>query len=216
MKRLATFALFGLVSLSTSYATTVTAAGGQVAAQSITYSGTTIATSSGSLNFGSTPNPLSGTYTESVVRDSTTGFLDFVYSVTDTTTGYNSTYPGILEGVSMASFTGFTTDIGYVAGTGTSPVPMSMGRTEDVVNFSWNGFNGSNSTPIDPGETIPTLVIKTDASYYTLGTLGATDGIGGNATVYGPTSTPEPVSMSLLGGGLFIIGGLRLRRKATR
>lgn len=136
--------------------------------------------------------------------------------VTDTTTGENATYPGILESVTAASYTGYTTNVGYVAGTGTSAAPNSEGRTDDVVNFNWNGFNGSASNPIMPGQETPLLVIETDASYYTLGTMGASDGVAGGSVAYGPAAAPEPVSMSLLGGGLAFVGLVRWRRKTAK
>jgi PEP-CTERM motif len=219
MKQILTGVLFlGIAGFSPCFATTVTAGGGQIAANSITFSGTTLATLSGPVIFPpGSPNPLSATYTETVLRDSTTGFLDFVFTVTDTTVGANATYPGILETVTMASYTGFTTDVGYVAGTGNSATPISMGRTADVVNFDWRGFGTTTANPIMPGQTTPELVIKTNAPTYTLGTLGANDGIAGGATVYGPSSgVPEPLSMALLGGGLAAIGVVRLRRKMAR
>ena len=177
------------------------------------------------VNFGTTVNPLSATVTETVFRDGSNlacpagGCLDFVYQFTDTTKGATNTFPGIIERLTAASYSGFLTDFGYVTGTGSNGTttadvaPQFFSRSQtpgDVVSFSYELVN------IQPGQTSDLLVIATNATNYaTNGTIGIQDGVAGSASgfSFSPTAaTPEPVSMGLLGGGLALLGIARMRK----
>lgn len=183
-----------------------------------------LATASGAVTFPVTPNPLSANFTEWVYKDPspdlacpTGGCLDFVYQFTDTTKGASATYPGVIERMTGSSYTGFLTDVGYVATTGKNSggstadiAPNATDRSAlpgDVVAFDFQGVAN-----VTPGEESDLLVIKTDAHNYAVGTIGIQDGVAGSAVGFAPSSVPEPVTMGLLGGGLALLGIARWRR----
>jgi hypothetical protein len=154
----------------------------------------------------------SGTFTASatawVYSDTANAFcsgcLDFVYQVT------RSAGTDTIERITAGSFTGFSTDVGSVT---TSPgvVPSTVDRssTGSVIGFSYAGgaaLSGTQGTQL--------LVVETNALHYTVGLLSVQDQQTANGVGFQPTAVPEPVSMSLLGGGLAMLGLLRFRRKA--
>ena len=224
-KLLTTLALGLTATLPCLYADTLVAPGmSGVPATPTTLTGATQLATTGveTVNFGNTSNPLSATVTQTVYRDGSNlacpagGCLDFVFQFTDTTKGANNTFPGIIERLSSASFSGFLTNFGYVVGTGAAP--DSFGRSNnpgDAISFFFNINN------VQPGQTTDLLVVKTDAtSYNTNGSIGLQDGTAGNANglSFAPasSSTPEPVSMGLLGSGLAVLGLARLRRSSKK
>jgi protein TonB len=75
----------------------------------------------------------------------------------------------------MASFAGYTTNVGYETGTGTptSTVPDTVKRSGDVIDFSF----GTAST-FGPGVVSPYLVVETNATTYAPGTVGVVGGVG--------------------------------------
>jgi hypothetical protein len=238
LKKIFAFAsLFGLIGLSSTYAVTITSTGTeQPVSGAATLSGfTQIATVSGTFPFPGSPDPLTATYTDSVWRNNTTGFLDFVIQVTNTTdpskvSSSQGGYQGIIESISDAAFSGFTTDADYVAGTGTCKTsstdttcpqnPSSVSRS-----FSVTPLGGSNvkfyfsTSPLGAGSTSPELVIATNALFYDEnGTVSAQDGSAAGATAFEPTSAPEPATIALFGGGFALLGLARIRsnRKTSR
>jgi len=203
----------------------------EVPATPTTLTGATMLASTGvePVNFGTTVNPLTATVTETVYRDGINlacpagGCLDFVYQFTDTTKGATNTFPGILERLTAASFSGFTTYFGYVANTGSNGTttaniaPQFFSRSQnpgDVVSFSYELIN------VQPGQTSDLLVIATNAvNYSTNGTIGLQDGVAGSASgfSFSPTAgVPEPISMGLLGSGLALLGLVRYRQSAKK
>ena len=147
----------------------------------------------------------SGTFTAnataSVYSDSANTFcvgcLDFVYMVTRT--GGNDP----IERITVGDFTGYLVDAGVVT---SSPGfgPDSVNRSADggVVGFNYQSTNltGTDSTQL--------LVVQTNATNYMAGLLSIQDRQSANGLGFQPVAaTPEPVSMTLLGGGLALLGG---------
>lgn len=173
-------------------------------ADPLTTSGfTTVASTSGTF---STPAE-NGTYSAYVVRE-TSGTLDFVYKFHN-----DASSASRLERVTAYNFAGFTTNVGYVAGSG-DVAPGSADRTADgkVVAFNFLGPSDAN-----PGQTSDTLVIRTNATEFTSGTYTFQDGGATTVAAYSPTSsttlpTPEPSSLLSLGLGGLVIAGISRRR----
>ncbi|HEX4053437.1 MAG TPA: hypothetical protein VHX86_04155 [Tepidisphaeraceae bacterium] len=141
-----------------------------------------------------------GTITSQVLKDSTTGGLDFVYHFANS----DNSADGI-QRLSVQGFAGFTVDADYIPGTGAAfPATVNLDATGDIV-----GFTFSAAAPVAPGLTADDLVVKTDASAYTLGDASLQDGGNGNVVVYVP-AVPEPVSAALAAFGF---SALALRRR---
>jgi hypothetical protein len=148
---------------------------------------------------------ISGTYMESVYREST-GSLSFVYQLANTG-------PDPLERMTGSAYGGFTTDVSFVAGSG-SRDPLFADRTStpgDAVGFHYT--DGDN---ILPGERSDLLIVRTDATFFGGGTITFQDG--GVAEVAGlaPAPAPEPASLTLALVGLPGVGLYLWRRRRTR
>jgi hypothetical protein len=133
--------------------------------------------------------------------------LDFLITV-------HNSGPGIIERVSTSAFDSFLVDVGYNSTlSGTGPIaPTTVDRSTDgsVIGFNF----------IPPGSNIGTngnsmeLEIMTNATTYVPGFVSIQDGQAGTSAGYQPSGTPEPVSMSLIGGGLALLGLARWRRSS--
>lgn len=152
----------------------------------------------------------SGTFTanatSSVYSDSANTFcagcLDFVYMITRT----GGTDP--IERITAGSFADYLVDAGVVT---SSPgfTPLSVDRSSDGGVIGFNYQNAANLTGTDSTQL---LVVQTNATSFAAGLLSVQDQLSANGVGFQPASTPEPVSMSLLGGGLALIGLGRWRR----
>ena len=132
------------------------------------------------------------------------GCLDFVYMVTRT--GGNDP----IERITAGNFAGYMVDAGVVS---SSPglAPSSVNRSGGDGGVV--GFNYQTTNLTDNGST-QLLVIQTNATNYMAGLLSVQDQLTANGVGFQPAAaTPEPVSMSLFGGGLALLGAARLRRK---
>ncbi len=122
------------------------------------------------------------------------GCLDFVYQFTNNGGDSN-------ERFSMYNFAGFLIDVG------TDPFGIHDPTTIDrSVNGLVIGFDFPASDEIGPGQTTPLLVIETNALHFTTGYASAQDGTAGYGAAYSPIALPEPSSLALMGGGLFVLG----------
>jgi len=134
------------------------------------------------------------------------GCLDFVYQVTRT----SGTDP--IERITGGSFTGYLTNVGWVAGSpGVTPTSVDRSTgTGSVIGFNYAGASALTGTQ---GTQI--LVVQTNATRYTAGLMSAIDQQSANGVAFQPASVPEPISMSLLGSGLALLGMARWRRKKS-
>jgi PEP-CTERM motif-containing protein len=137
------------------------------------------------------------------------GCLDFFFYVGTPSTSIG----GGISQVTDSSFTGFSTDVGYLSSatgadctsTAASTDLGGVGRSADGSTISF-----AFSTDVPTGVCSPVLAIMTNATNYTAGTLnvsGTTDPLIGT---YAPT--PEPSTLLLLGTGLIGLIGMTYRR----
>ena len=184
---------------------TVLTPGSSGAPDPFSNAGWTLLTTTGSQALSSgtfTANATSWVYSDSA-NTFCAGCLDFVYMVART--GGNDP----IERITTGSFAGYSVDAGVVT---SSPgfAPLSVDRSADggVV-----GFNYQNAANLTGTESTQLLVIQTNATSFTAGLMSVQDRLSANGVGFQPSAAaPEPVSMSLLGGGLALIGLGRWRR----
>jgi len=195
MKKLA----FALVALAATVAVTPKAWGGSIPIPAASFTlGTELATITGTLvsNGGAFPT-YTATYTESVYKYGA-GDLAFEYTVSDS---------------GLDSIGSFSTNYGsaadpalsyeYVSGDTVAPTENQATGTVTVA-FNGDLDNGASST----------IILFTDAPYYTGGTITFLDSLPTSGPAYIPVITPEPGSLFLLGTGLLGLG-LLARQKLT-
>lgn len=160
-----------------------------------------------------------GTLRSAVYRNSL-GSLDFYYQFRN-----SSSSPDSISRITMNSFAGFTTNIGYtnqnIDGSGNSKVNFIGSSSNQIpligerVSDATVGFNfgaGSFSPKINPGETSSILVIRTNATTFGIGSTSIINGAVANVSTFAPTAIPEPGTYALLGAGLVALGLLGRKR----
>jgi len=167
-------------------------------------SGTIVGTASGAYIFPAIPAPdISGTFVETVYKDPSNPFgagdETFVLVITVGANTNNAT----VERATLGYFTPVQVQASYLTGTASAPVTATRDAAGGVVGFNFAGLT--------PGQ-VETLVVYTNWTQpLTVGTVSIINGTSGYAAGLEPA--PEPVTMSLLGGGLAVLGLLRFRRK---
>jgi hypothetical protein len=143
--------------------------------------------------------------------------LDFVIQASNSLISTDA-----IERLTLTSFTGFATDVGFTMNGGGTlsggtviPETVSRGAAGDVI-----GFNFSTLVPLlfSPGSTTFVLVIKTNATEFTSGTVSEIDGgVAASFAAFAPNGVPEvtpvPTTLPLLATGLGALGLLGWRRK---
>ena len=180
----------------------------------------------GTFSFGSGAGLLTGNYFEAVLVDplgvTCTGCLDFAFQVNEDG-GLSS---GIFN-VILSRFFGYTTDVGYIPGTGGTgagpgngdPLSVSRGSGGGGIGFRFSAPGVTGNT-IGPGGSTDILVVATNAtSYDALGSLaisggnGTSPAIGTITGLFEPTFVvPEPSTALLLCLGLV---GIMVSRKRS-
>ncbi len=168
----------------------------------------------------STPH-WTGTFRTAVVDGPEAGVnLDFYYQVANAGSSTDS-----LARVTGSDFpNGFTTNLQQTAAAfGIFTAGTQAATNGDRGNLGVVGFNffpGANGTgKIDPGETSYTLIVRTNATSYTNGFSGLTNGTATTVNSFMPSGQPpivgpipEPGTLALLASGLLAAGGVARRR----
>lgn len=154
----------------------------------------------------------SGTVLSAVFREAS-GTLDFYYQINNS---QNST--GGISRETDSIFSGFITSVGYrtdgstisgfVNGT-VAPVSADRSSSGSVVGFS---FAPPDSAKIMPGTSSNVLIISTNATQFTSGSVSVIDGGATTVSSFAP-AIPEPSNLVLLGYGVL---GLAVFRRARR
>jgi len=179
-----------------------------------------LADTTGTFNFDS--GALTGSYEEVVAVDpfgvTCAGCLDFAYKIS-----LDSGLSDAIFGVNVARYVGFTTDVGYVSGSG-DVAPDKVNRIDAIHGGIVGFFFGSSGDPsLFPGESSDFLVVATDAKAFT-----NSDPRGGVTIFADPSSdavsgtiqglfepAPEPSTALLVSiglGALVIFGKLKTLR----
>lgn len=146
------------------------------------------------------------------------GCLDFAFQLT--------LDPGLSAGIfnsSLAGFRGYTTDVGYIAGSGIAPISVNRGAFGGGIGFVF-ASPGTTSNVIGPGGTSAILVVATDATTYdNSGILGINGGRADSPAhgqindLFEPTfQTPEPSAAVLFSLGLLALAILQRRIKLNQ
>jgi hypothetical protein len=139
-----------------------------------------------------------GTLESKVYREAS-GTLDFAYQVNADATG-----PDSIHGVSVSSYSNFSTDVDWIAGTGAvtygSADRLAAGNG-DTVSFDYSA--GANA--IAPGDSADWILIKTNAVFFNnLGNTSLIDGGTANLQTFQPVPEPASIGLLVLGAGMLL------------
>lgn len=178
--------------------------------------GTVMASTSGTWSLGSVAT---GKYVAEVVKDSSTGNMDFIYQVSNDATSTDD-----IEHLSAAVYTGWTTDMGdalAVSGLPTMTLPnpniipattVDRNSAGDTVDFDFTAPTLGAGLLL-PGTSTEYLVVKTNAKSYTAGDFNLIDnGTAGPIAAFAPAA-PAPASLWGGAGLLGLMGILGVRRR---
>ena len=162
-------------------------------------------------------NPSYSGIARSAVYDTGTG-LDFYYQFTNDANSVHgverftgSDFTAIDVGIVNVYQTNAAFDI-FVAGTEESD--YADRTVAGIIGFS---FVPNSLSPINPGLTSFTQIIRTDAREYAPGNFGLLNGYGDNATGFGVAApVPEPETYAMLLAGLGMVGTIIRRRKSKQ
>jgi hypothetical protein len=187
-----------------------------------------LAQTSGTYSFGSGIGLITGTYDEEVAVDpfgvTCSGCLDFAYQV--------SLDPYLSAGifnVGLGRYFGYSTDVGYIDGSGDNPccsgdgAPIAVSRGPFGGTLEFVFVTPTAGEPIGPGGQSAILIVATDAKTYDsrgiLGISGGRSGSPANGQITGlfePTfqaPVPEPSTAALLSLGVAGIAVFSRKRR---
>jgi len=161
----------------------------------------------------------SGTVLAAVISDPTNPFgagnLDFVYQIDNNTGSLDG-----LERLVATTFTGYATNVGYA----TNGAVLSNGFVDGTIAPGGADrpfanevrFNFGTPNTVAPGTSSELLVIKTNSTMFTTGSVAIIDGLSTNLSGFSPSGdpTPEPSMTLFVGAGLAAV--VALRKKFTR
>jgi hypothetical protein len=158
--------------------------------------------------------PVSGSIREVVIKETGTGFLDFVYAIHNT--------GDTIEHSTTFDYTGFITDVGYdstaltnLLGNTSSVVPITVDRSASGATVAFDFIPSGLPFGFAAGLDSFNLVIETNASFYTGGNLNVIDGATATVRGFAPTATPAPASLALRGTGIVFCARLLRRKKKS-
>jgi hypothetical protein len=178
-----------------------------------TVSGSTVVTQT--QNFTSLINTYSGSLVSSVINEgagNSLGGLTFTFLLNNNaSTPMNpNTTEDALTRITDSLFSGFQTSAFYVTGTGAAPTEAD--RSTGV------GGTVGFMVSVPGGGSSDLLVVRTNATGYTAGVAGISDGTTVNVASYAPTTAavPEPGTYAaFLVGGLGVLGLMVGARKRS-
>jgi len=119
---------------------------------------------------------------------------------------------GDVTRVTGSDFAGFNIDVEQLAeGSNSNPAISADLNSLGVVGFN---FTPPVSNELGPGKETYLLIVNTNATIFTAGTVSVIDAATATDPAFEPTVAPEPSTLSLLGTGLLAVGaGLRRRMR---
>lgn len=146
-----------------------------------------------------------------VYKDTTTGYLDFVYQYQNDILAKNG-----VDRLTAFDFTGFSvkafqTDDAFGIFTAGTIAADTVDRdlTGGVMGAN---FTVAGNGQITPGATSYAIIYRTDATAYTLGAFGIINGFASNAAGFAP-AVPEPETYAMILVGLGLLGAAKRFKK---
>jgi hypothetical protein len=172
--------------------------------------------------FSTTLGTTHGIIASEVFRNPTTGFLDFVYQISNDATSLDALFRGTATDFSSLQGT-HVPDVGYTTnGSGLAGAHFVNGTvqptTVDRLNSSGDtvGFNFTTLGTLMPGATSLVLVIETDATGFTLGHFSVIDGGVATVDAWEPVVPDGGTTVALLGIALAGLEGVRRMFRARK
>lgn len=211
-------AVVGMLAAAPANATLLSPNSGIVSSSDVALpTGSTLDATTGpqTLSINTTSGLLDVTATASVYTDKSTGTLDFVYTISN-----NSDSKDIVGQVTVGNFANAASaptngtlltgqiDVGSdSSSSGQAPASVSWSANAQTVVWYYN-------TDVSSGNSSQTLVIKTNATEYTNGSLSVQDS--GTIQFQGFQPGPEPSTMALAALGTLGFVGYGIRRRKVR
>jgi hypothetical protein len=132
--------------------------------------------------------------------------LDFIYSILN-----NATSTALISRITATNFSGYNTDVGYFTAAvfGGTILPTTVDRNSaSTVGFTFNSFS--------PGNQSLVLVIKTNATAFSSGSLNIIDSAGSSTSVMAFAPVPEPGLLWPLGCAMLAMAAYWRKRANQR